>query len=120
MHSPKLNWLLALLPEADYDKLLPHLELVGLDSGKVLFQTGQKDTPLYFPTTCTISAQIQLDNGNTTDIYMLGKQGVSAPATAAAACFSGLSCANPDLPTAARKMFTCRNSCAATVWWPAP
>lgn len=55
--------------------MLPHLELVGLASGKVLFQTGQKDTALYFPTTCTISAQIELDNGNTTDIYMLAKQG---------------------------------------------
>src|SRR5574343_472264 len=76
MHSPKLNLLLSKLPQTDYDRLLPHLELVGLASGKVLFQTGQKDTALHFPTTCTISAQIELDNGNTTDIYMLGKQGV--------------------------------------------
>lgn len=74
MHSPQLNWLLALLPQSDYDKLLPHLELVGLESGKVLFQAGQQDTALYFPTTCTISAQIELENGITTDIYTLGKQ----------------------------------------------
>lgn len=76
MHSPQLNRLLALLPPADYDSLLPHLELVGLESGKVLFETGQKDTALYFPTTCTISAQIELANGSTTDLCMLGKQGI--------------------------------------------
>ena len=76
MHSPKLNWLLSQLPEEDYDRLAPHLELMGLDTGKQLFHTGQLYTDIFFPTTCTVSAQIQLEQGNSTDIYLLGTRGL--------------------------------------------
>ncbi len=75
MHSPQLNWLLAQLPEDDYERLSPHLELVGLDTGKQLFHTGQQHTDIFFPTTCTVSAQIELEQGDTTDIYLLGPHG---------------------------------------------
>ena len=64
MHSPQLNWLLAQLPEDDYERLSPHLELVGLETGKQLFHTGQQHTDIFFPTTCTVSAQIELETGN--------------------------------------------------------
>lgn len=76
MHSPRLNWLLAQLPENDYDQLASQLELVGLSTGKQLFYTGQTETDFYFPTTCTVSAQIELENGNSTDIYLLGERGL--------------------------------------------
>ena len=75
MHSPQLNWLLAQLPEDDYERLSQHLELVGLDTGKQLFHTGQQHTDIFFPTTCTVSAQIELEQGDTTDIYLLGPHG---------------------------------------------
>ena len=81
MHSPRLNWLLAQLPQTDYDRLAPHLELVGLANGKQLFFTGQQVTDIYFPTTCSISAQIELEEGNTTDIYLLGERGLFGTGT---------------------------------------
>lgn len=74
MHSPRLNWLLAQLPEPDYERLLPHLQLVGLETGKQLFCSGQKETDLFFPTTCTVSAQIEMAHGKSTDIYLLGNR----------------------------------------------
>lgn len=81
MHSPQLNWLLAQLPEVDYERLMPHLELVGLDTGKQLFHTGQRHTDFFFPTTCTISAQIELEQGDTADIFLLGSCGLFGTGT---------------------------------------
>ena len=81
MHSPKLNWLLSQLPEVDYGRLAPHLELIGLDAGKQLFHTGQQHTEIFFPTTSTVSAQIELEQGNSTDIYLLGARGLFGTGT---------------------------------------
>ena len=81
MHSPRLNWLLAQLPQPDYDRLAPPLELLGLSHGKQLFYSGQQPTDIYFPTTCSVSAQIELAQGNTTDIYMLGDRGMFGTGT---------------------------------------
>lgn len=81
MHSPLLNWLLAKLPDSDYERLAPHLELVGLAAGKELFHTGQQHTDIFFPTTCTVSAQIELEQGQSTDIYLLGDRGLFGTGT---------------------------------------
>jgi CRP-like cAMP-binding protein len=81
MHLPKLNFLLASLPEADYTRLASHLELVGLTSGTELFHTGKQRTDIYFPTTCTVSAQIELEEGNCTDVYLLGDRGLFGTGT---------------------------------------
>jgi CRP-like cAMP-binding protein len=81
VHSPKLNTLLASLPEADYEKLAPHLELVGLTSGTEIFHSGKQNTGIYFPSTCTVSAQAELINGVCTDIFLLGNQGLFGTGT---------------------------------------
>ena len=81
MHLPKLNFLLASLPEVDYTRLAPHLELIGLKSGTELFHTGKQRTDIYFPTTCTVSAQIELEQGNCTDVYLLGDRGLFGTGT---------------------------------------
>ena len=81
MHSPQLNWLLSQLPEVDYERLVPHLELIGLETGKQLFHTGQQHTDIFFPTTCTVSAQIELEQGDTTDVYLLGARGLFGTGT---------------------------------------
>jgi CRP-like cAMP-binding protein len=81
MHSPRLNFLLNTLPDADYERLVPNLELVGLSAGTEIFHTGQQRTGIYFPTTCTVSAQIELQNGACTDIYLLGHHGLFGTGT---------------------------------------
>jgi CRP-like cAMP-binding protein len=81
MHSPRLNFLLDSLPEPDYERLAPHLELVGLSAGTEIFHTGKKRTGIYFPSTCTVSAQVELEQGVCTDIYLLGNQGLFGTGT---------------------------------------
>ena len=81
MHSPRLNFLLASLPSPDFERLAPHLELVGLASGMEIFHSGKKRTEIYFPSTCTVSAQIELEQGGCTDIYLLGNQGLFGTGT---------------------------------------
>lgn len=81
MHTPRLNWLLANLPSGDYERPVPHLELVGLATGTQLFPQGATNTNFYFPTTCSISAQIELENGDTTDVYLMGEKGLFGTGT---------------------------------------
>src|SRR3546814_10237942 len=45
------NRLLAALPAADFERLLPHLERVPLALGKVLYEPGERLAHAYFPTT---------------------------------------------------------------------
>ena len=55
-HDPKKNQLLAALPEAEYQRWLPHLEWVGMPLGQVLYEAGGTLGHVYFPTTA-ISAE---------------------------------------------------------------
>ena len=38
--SPRQNALLAALPDTDYERLLPHLELVPLELGRAVYESG--------------------------------------------------------------------------------
>jgi hypothetical protein len=49
------NHLLAAMPKADYDLLLPRLELVELPLGKILYESGHSIVNVYFPTTAIVS-----------------------------------------------------------------
>jgi len=40
LQTPKQNQILAALPAEEYARLLPHLELVQLPLGKVLYEPG--------------------------------------------------------------------------------
>ena len=58
-HSPKENYLLAALPAADYERLLPDLELVPLPLGWVVYEAGGKLGYVYFPTSSIIFAPLR-------------------------------------------------------------
>jgi CRP-like cAMP-binding protein len=75
-HTPQQNRLLAALYAAQFDRLAPHLELVSLMQGDVLYQCGGKLMHLYFPTTAIVSIQYELANGGTTEIASVGNEGV--------------------------------------------
>ena len=49
------NHLLAALPQAVYERLLPKLELVPMPLGEVVYTSGSELPYLYFPTTCIVS-----------------------------------------------------------------
>jgi hypothetical protein len=50
-HSPSQNHLLAALPTAEFERLAPHLELVPMPLGEILYEPGGQMQHGYFPTT---------------------------------------------------------------------
>ena len=74
--SPRLNHLLAALPEPEYRKLLPGLELVQLDLGQTIHESGGKLNHVYFPTTAIVSLLYVMENGASAEIAVVGNDGI--------------------------------------------
>ncbi len=55
MHTPERNHLLAALPAADRERLFPHLKLVTLPLGSVLYESGDTPRHIYFPVDSIVS-----------------------------------------------------------------
>jgi CRP-like cAMP-binding protein len=74
--SPRQNYLLAALPEAVYERLLPHLELVPMPLGHVLYKSGGELPYLYFPTSSIVSLVYVMANGASAEIAVTGFEGL--------------------------------------------
>jgi CRP-like cAMP-binding protein len=70
------NRILNLLPQAVFATWVPHLEIIDLHMGKVLYEAGSILSHTYFPTTAIVSWINALENGATTEIAMAGREGV--------------------------------------------
>jgi CRP-like cAMP-binding protein len=70
------NYLLAAIPELEFSRLLPSLELIKLRLGDVLHESSGKLTHAYFPTTAIISLHYLLENGGSSEIAGIGNEGV--------------------------------------------
>jgi hypothetical protein len=53
--TPRQNHLLASLPAEIQGRLFPHLELMSLSLGQVLYGSGEPLRYIYFPTDCIVS-----------------------------------------------------------------
>ena len=73
---PQDNRLLSRLPRKVIERLLPHLELVTLACGAVLYEPGQAPAYLYFPTTALVSLVYTTVDGTTAEIGLVGNEGV--------------------------------------------
>jgi CRP-like cAMP-binding protein len=73
---PEDNYLLATLTTAEFDRLLPNLELVTLELGQVLADSGRKISHAYFPITAIISMMYMMENGDSAEIAVVGRDGV--------------------------------------------
>lgn len=73
--SPEHNYLLAALPRAAQERLFPALELVELEAGRVIYHPGEPITHAYFPVDCMLSTFNQLEDGETTEILIVGNEG---------------------------------------------
>jgi len=76
LHDPHQNHLLDVLPEAEYDRLSPHLEQIELPLGKVLYESGQKLRYVYFPTTSIVSMLYVMEDGASAEIAVVGNEGI--------------------------------------------
>ena len=74
--TPKQNQLLAALPAEVFKRLSPHLELVLMSLGDVIYESGGQLQHVYFPTTAIISLHYVMQNGATTEIAGVGNEGV--------------------------------------------
>ena len=75
-HSPRQNHLLAALPAADYERLLPDLELVPLPLGWAVYEADSKLGYVYFPTTSIVSLLYVMEDGSSAEIAVTGHDGL--------------------------------------------
>jgi CRP-like cAMP-binding protein len=73
--DPKSNHLLAALPEAEWSRWLPELELIKLPLGEVLYESGTLQTHIYFPTTAIVSLLYVMESGASAEIAVVGNEG---------------------------------------------
>jgi CRP-like cAMP-binding protein len=76
--TPKFrqNHLLAALPAADFERIQPHLKLVPLPLGSVLYESGSSMRNVYFPTTAIVSLLYMLADGASAEIAVVGNEGM--------------------------------------------
>src|SRR5687767_11344355 len=75
-HTPTQNHLLAALPQVEYERLLPHLELIPMKLGDVLYEPGVLLRHVYFPTTSIVSLLYVMENGASAEIAIVGNEGI--------------------------------------------
>ena len=73
--QPRENRVLEALPEAERQRLLPHLTRVSLPLGKALYESGDALRHIYFPTTSIVSLLHVLTNGASAEIAVVGNDG---------------------------------------------
>jgi CRP-like cAMP-binding protein len=73
--SPLLNHILEALPNPVRERLFPHLKLVSLPRGEVLYESGSLLRHIYFPTDCVISLLYVLEDGASAEISVVGNEG---------------------------------------------
>jgi CRP-like cAMP-binding protein len=74
--SVSVNKLLTALPKAEYQRLAPHLEQVALSPKQVLYESGESMRAVYFPTSGMISLVSILEDGTTSEIGLVGREGI--------------------------------------------
>ena len=72
----ELNWLLRSLPAPERDRLYPHLQLVNMPLGMVVYEPGAKLRHIYFPTNSIISLLYVLKDGASAEIAVVGRDGM--------------------------------------------
>lgn len=75
-HQPTQNNLLNALSTDTQQRLFPHLELVAMPLGKVLYESGDTLRYAYFPADCIISLLCVLKNGASAEIAVAGYDGM--------------------------------------------
>ena len=72
---PQQNRILDALPAAERDRLFPHLKLVTMPLGMVLYESGDTLRHIYFPTDSIVSLLYVLEDGASAEIAVVGNEG---------------------------------------------
>jgi CRP-like cAMP-binding protein len=76
LNSPSQNNLLAALTTVEFERVAPHLELVPLALGEMLYEPGEKLQYAYFPTTAIVSLHYVMESGASAESAGVGNEGV--------------------------------------------
>jgi CRP-like cAMP-binding protein len=60
----------------DYERIAPHLELVRMSLGDVLYESGGRLRHVYFPTTSIVSLLYVMEDGASAEIAIVGNEGI--------------------------------------------
>jgi CRP-like cAMP-binding protein len=71
------NRLMASLADPDWERWKPHIKLVSLKIGEILFDAGQPINHIYFPLTAIISQQYDFDDGKSAEFAQMGNEGMA-------------------------------------------
>jgi CRP-like cAMP-binding protein len=74
--DPLSNQLLRAIPDDVQKRLLPHLQCVQMSLGKVLYESGDTQTHIYFPIDCIVSLLYVMENGASAEIAVVGNEGL--------------------------------------------
>lgn len=74
--DPRQNQLLASLPDAEWLRWQPQLELCEMPLGQVLYESGASLHYVYFPTNAIVSLLYVLEDGSSAEIAVVGQEGV--------------------------------------------
>jgi CRP-like cAMP-binding protein len=69
------NHILNALPQLERDRLFPHLKLVPMPLGMVLYESGATLRHIYFPTNSIVSLLYVLKDGASAEIAVVGNEG---------------------------------------------
>jgi CRP-like cAMP-binding protein len=72
---PQQNHILDALPQPERERLFPHLKLVKLPLGQVLYESGDTLRHIYFPTDSIVSLLYVLQGGESAEIAVVGNDG---------------------------------------------
>src|SRR5450830_1977343 len=75
-NSPSQNHLLAALPTAEFEFFAPHLELVSMPLGEMLYEPGMQLQHAYFPTTSIVSLHYVMESGSSAESTGVGNEGM--------------------------------------------
>ena len=74
--NPRMNQLLAALPDSEWLRWQPHMEPVQLPLGQVLYEPGATLSHVYFPTDAIVSLLYVMENGASAEIAVVGNEGI--------------------------------------------
>ena len=72
-----VNRLLAALPDAEYQRLIPHLNNVSISLKQVLHEVGEPIEYVYFPQNAMVSALTTMVDGAMVEVGLVGYDGVT-------------------------------------------
>lgn len=72
----KGNELLALLPEAEYERLAPHLEKIVIALREVLYEANKPIKYVFFPLNGVMSIVAVMEDGRLAEVATIGKEGM--------------------------------------------